>query len=141
MSRHMLFGSAATAAVVIAIALGFWNLGGPARQRDVSADQHRSLDLTRVSSAIDQWYAREKHLPANLNQVLGYDPGLSGFDPVTGFLYEYYPGGDTQYQLCATFAFAGQPDRANTFRTSRFDTHSAGRQCFPLDAVRVTLNR
>ena len=52
MSRHGVFGVAATVAVATGIAMGFWSLGGPHRQRDLRADERRSEDLHRISVAI-----------------------------------------------------------------------------------------
>ncbi len=139
MNRHQAFGSAATLGVVVAIALGFWNLGGHGRQRDISADQKRSEDLGRISMDINQWYARQKKLPADLNALTTYDPGLRLGDPLTEVAYEYKLAGDTEYQLCATFALDGAHEPANRFRRPMFHFHKAGRQCFNVDAVRMNL--
>ncbi len=91
--------------------------------------------------AIDQWYARQKKLPTDLNALRYYDPGLRLRDPITETTYEYKPAGDTEFQLCATFALDGGHEPGNRFDRPVFSIHHAGRQCFNLDAVRTDLYR
>ncbi len=136
MNRHRAFGLAATVGVVLAIALGFWNLGGHARQRDLSADHLRSTQLQSISMAVDQWYGRQKKLPANLQELATYETGLRITDPLTRAPYEYRVTGDPRYELCATFA--SETLNVNQYQALPFAHHSVGRQCFHRDAVRVT---
>jgi hypothetical protein len=135
-NRDRVFGWAATVAVAAGIALGLWQLGSPGSQREISLDQRRSRDLGRIASAIDRWYGREKKLPADLNSLRLFDPGLSVRDPLTSDAYEYRPGGNSIYQLCASFALASSGDDEDRLPAHRFNAHAAGRQCFDLDAAR-----
>ncbi len=138
MNRHRVFGLAASVVVVIALAMGFANLGGRKRQRDIRTDEQRSQDLNRIASTVDLWYARDKKLPPDLNALSRYQPGLRVRDPITNAAYEYKPAGDTQYDLCATFATdISSAESLGQYPVSRFSTHPAGRQCFKLDAIRT----
>jgi hypothetical protein len=134
-NRHVAFGVAATIAVAIGLALGFWSLGGRGRQRAIGADQRRSEHLARIAAAIDAWYLRRRELPAALSDLRGYDPRIVLYDPVTGSPYEYKPAGSA-YELCATFAFEGAGGITGAPRDLRFYSHTAGRQCFPVEAPR-----
>jgi len=136
MNRHRAFGAAATLAVLVALLLGFLNLGGRGRQRDLRTDEQRSNDLNRIASTIDLWYARDKKLPSDLTAISIYQPGLRVRDPITQAAYEYKPTGDTQYDLCATFAAGVTTASLGRYPVSTFNSHSAGRQCFSLDALR-----
>jgi hypothetical protein len=135
MNRHRAFGAAATLAVLVALLLGFLNLGGRGRQRDLRSDEERSRDLHRIASAIKRWYAKDRKLPPDLNAISEDRPGLHVRDPVTQAAYEYKPTGDTQYELCATFAANVTNASLGPYPVSRFNSHAAGRQCFNLDAV------
>ena len=141
MNRHRVAALAATLAVLVAIALGFWNLGGPARQREVSADLKRSDDLRRISIVINQWYRRDKSLPPDLNAITRYDPGLRLRDPLTNASYEYKPAADSNYQLCATFALDSAVEGLHEPEPPIFSYHRAGRRCFDLDALHGRLYR
>jgi hypothetical protein len=132
------FGSAATMAVAAGIGLGLWSLGGRGRQREISADQRRSTDLSAITYAIQQWYNTEKNLPADLDAARRYSPGLNLRDPITNAPYEYRSLGDTQYELCATFALDGGADPSFRLQHATFGSHRAGKQCFDLDARRTS---
>ena len=55
MNRHSVFGMATTAAIAISLVLGFVNLGGHGRQRDLRADQERAEHLTAIAMAVNRW--------------------------------------------------------------------------------------
>lgn len=140
MNRHQVFALAALLAVVAGIALGMWKLGGRGKQRDISADQRRSQDLQNIGNAVDSWYRfGERKLPRDLDALRPYNSRLSLRDPVTGVPYEYRSTGDTQYELCATFAL-DSPTETIQPNFMRFYSHAAGRQCFP-GSVRANLYR
>jgi hypothetical protein len=139
-NRHRVFASAATLAVVTGITLGVWKLGGRGRQRDINADQRRSQDLQNVVTVIDGWFATERKLPQDLGAIRTFNSGLSLRDPITGVPYEYRTTGNTQYEVCATFALDGTAEPSQP-QFMRFYSHSAGRQCFPINAARAGLYR
>lgn len=140
MNKHQVFASAATLAVAAGITLGLIQLGGRGRQRDISVDQRRSQDLGNIANAIDSWYATERKLPPDLGALRRYNSGLSLQDPITGAPYEYRSTGDTQYELCASFALDSTAEPAQP-QFMRFYSHSAGKQCFPGNAVPAGLYR
>jgi hypothetical protein len=139
-NRHQVFASAAVLAVASGITLGLWRLGGRGRQRDISADQRRSQDLGNIATAIGGWYITERKLPPDLGAIRRYNSGLSLRDPITGAPYEYRSTGDTQYELCASFALDSTSEPAQP-EFMRFHSHPAGKQCFPGNAVRGGLYR
>lgn len=98
-NRHWVFASAAALAVVAAIALGLWSLGGPGRQREIGSDERRAQDLQNIANAINGFYATEKKLPQDLEAIRRYYTGWSVRDPITGTPYEYRSTGETQYEL------------------------------------------
>ncbi len=138
MSRHGAFAAAATLAVVIALVLGFWNLGGHGNQREVAEDEFRTQDLGTISRAVDEWHTTHKSLPPDLKALMQYQPGLRMRDPETQQPYEYSASGDSQYQLCATFLLDSRPAPAQRMNPpwTNFSFHSTGKQCFQLNAVR-----
>lgn len=135
MNRHVVFGWAATLAVAAGISLGFWSTGGRGRQRDITADERRGEDLAHIANDVQQWYIIEKEVPRNLDVLRRIDPGVNLHDPLTSVLYEYKFLGGMKYQLCATFTFDTTNRGANGAGTV-FGYHTAGRQCFDLDASR-----
>lgn len=133
-SRDRLFGLAATAAVCVAVALGFTAVGTPASERALSLDERRVEYLQRVAQAIkSEWAAAPRgtfKLPQDLDQI----PSLSADvlkDPVTRQRFEYMPGVGASYRLCANF------DTENRGQSPEPTwEHSAGHYCFMLDAAR-----
>ncbi len=137
MDRHTGFAVAATAAVIVAIALGFWNIGSPGNQREISADQRRSEDLQRVANALNYHYSLKNHtLPASLSEVQPVGPDLRLTDPLTKAPYEYRASGGSEYQVCSNFSTDTTNDDNLPARSSAplFSKHPRGRQCFTLDA-------
>jgi hypothetical protein len=129
-SRHNRWmAGLATLAVAAMTVLGFLQLGAPHTQRELRTDSQRVQDLYRVSSFIEgRWKSDNQKLPANLAQF----PGNLPTDPANHAAYEYIPGENSHYQLCAKF------DRASvspeTYPDSNFWGHPAGRHCFEIDA-------
>lgn len=138
MDRDTAFAMAASTAVIAVIVLGFWNLGSPANQRDIGADQRRSEDLQRMARVLHQHYSGPMRLPSSLDEIQPNAPYLSMRDPVTNLPYEFRPLSGAQYELCATFSSDTRneqnPPDALTWRL--FTKHARGRQCFDLDTTR-----
>jgi type II secretory pathway pseudopilin PulG len=125
MSRDQIFAIVATIAVLTGLALGFRELGPPRRQRAESADIARSRNLETISRAIDNFYRLNQHLPTTLDELERTHPGLRIKDPETSALYAYRAQGDTQYQLCATYAADNRTDPLPPGETA----HPAGTYC------------
>jgi hypothetical protein len=132
-NRHRAFGAAATLVVFAGIILGFRSLGGPAKQREIGLDERRSADLSLLSGAINRRYRVEKKLFSDLGTVRMWDPGLHTEDPLTHTPYEYRVLGETEYQLCATFAREGAAAGIAPGQNRRFAFHPPGRYSFGLD--------
>ncbi len=141
MSRHRAFAAAATLAVVLGIVIGFWNLGGPGKQREAAADQRRSEDLRRIWFAIQQFHSTERKLPPALTGLDIYSPGLRVQDPESNIPYLYQVTGETAYQLCATFNADTRNALDMDAPVTRFNYHPAARYCFNLDVTQPVANR
>lgn len=122
----------ASAVVILVIALGFFELGAPHRQREMRADGERVRGLYQLGDEIDNyWTSHTSQLPPSLEKL----SGARFSDPVTHAAYEYIPGQGSQYQLCATFT---QPSNGgNEPGTAGADpwVHPSGHHCFQLDAT------
>lgn len=86
-------------------------------------------DLRSIMSSIDGYYSNNLKLPADLGVMKS---GLSSATRQRLKNYEYIPGVNSHYQLCATFSTAGgngittMPYPANPDPSQ----HSKGHQCF-----------
>lgn len=135
--RDAAFTAAATALVVAGLVLGFYQLGGRPRQRDLRADQVRVDHLREIVVEVrNEWSARagdaERKLPATLADMSVRLGDRSIQDPITGAPYEYMPQSGSQYELCAVFAAessAQQPAPGSPWK------HPQGRHCFSFDAA------
>lgn len=134
-SRDRSFAWAALVAVVAALALGFVNIGTPARERAYALDRRRISDLEQIASAIHrEWTSAPKGtfaLPNSLERA-SLLPGQEIRDPVTLKQFDYLPGLGTSYKLCATFD--ADEFSANSSAVMPWD-HPAGYHCFTLDAT------
>jgi Domain of unknown function (DUF5671) len=132
-SRDRLMAGLSSAAVVLVMILGFWQLGAPSVQRQMRADAQRVQELYRLSMQVESyWKSHGSQLPPSINELRG-GPRM---DPITHTPYEYRSATGSSYQLCAVFARASQGDPANS--ASDAWTHSAGHSCFQLDAGMTT---
>lgn len=128
-NKHFWAAAGATAAVVIAVVLGFLSLGSPNEQRLARADEQRIAALSRLAGEVNGRWRAEKHtLPASLSGVSANAPK----DPMTGAPYEYRAIGPNQYELCATFARDNRKEAARS--QSEFWAHPKGHYCFMLEA-------
>jgi len=132
-SRDKLMAGLSSAAVVLMMILGFWQLGAPASQRQMRADGQRIQELYRLSMEVENyWKSHGSQLPSSINELRG-GPRL---DPITHTPYEYRSGAGSRYELCAQFARASQGDPVNSVPDAW--THPAGHRCFQLDAAATT---
>ncbi len=124
-SRDGAFGWTVTAAVVLAIVLGFTGVGTPAYERSLSLDEQRVSDLRTIAGAMTDTYRTTKRLPKVL-------PGAqrATVDPVTRKPYTYVPSEGSHYKLCTVFD-------TPSIRTSGspFWQHASGQSCYTFDAL------
>ncbi len=133
--RDLAMAAAALAAVVVALAIGFHELGPRANQRAIRADERRIANLRSIAQSIYFRNQRKKPLPATLSD-LPLSGGPIGKDPVTNAPHEYHPNFSMAYELCVTFATDSATDE-DGFPRSAFWNHTKGRHCYQLDASQV----
>ncbi|MGB3311367.1 MAG: hypothetical protein WBG32_17560 [Nodosilinea sp.] len=129
------FAGVAMAAVVVAIAAGFWVLGTPGQQRQIAADRQRVQDLAAIAQEFHNRYL-------NAGEDFQLPPALEATnvqtDPLTNQPYEYERLGDRSFELCATFDTDSSTHRL-TARRANPDAerwqHPAGRHCFEFDVT------
>jgi len=124
-------------AVAASAAYGIFLSGTPAQQRILQFDQRRLSDLQQISYAIDEYWARNKAFPDNLEtlQDSRYYFVQSLADPKTQEPYEYRATGEKTYELCAVFALSSA-ENGEFLRFSpspKVWQHEAGRTCFSLE--------
>jgi hypothetical protein len=122
-ARHLLAGTA-IASVVAVLAAAFSLTGSPSHQRQLALDRRRVALLQQTAYAIAQRYD-EASLPDALPDAIVQN------DPESGRPFEYRRMSGTRYQLCATFALAGEDDPAYAYGedASRWN-HGPGKRCF-----------
>lgn len=129
------FAAVATAAVVAAIAAGFWVLGTPGRQREIAADRQRLQDVGTIAQRLHERYLTDNdsfELPATL------DASELRNDPLTNQPYEYERLSDRDFNLCATFDTDSSTHRLSSQNSNpeaeRWQ-HPEGRHCFEFDVA------
>ncbi|PSR17779.1 hypothetical protein C8255_10800 [filamentous cyanobacterium CCP3] len=130
------FAGVATAAVIAAIAAGFWVLGTPGRQRELAADRQRLQNLATVAQRLHERYTLADNDSFELPAALEAD--TLGRDPLTNQPYEYERLSARTYELCATFDTDSSTQRLNNPvvnpETERWQ-HPEGRHCFEFDVT------
>jgi hypothetical protein len=136
MTPRTLIGIGALSAVAGAVGAGLVLLESPSEARARRLDQRRVADLTGLSRELDVFWTRHGTLPASLD-ALAAEAGLGRAltDPASGERYGYRAVDDSRYELCATFATAGEPGHRGRFE--HFWAHGVGRQCFTAEAARA----
>jgi hypothetical protein len=130
-------GAAVAIALTLVVMAGFWMLGTPAHQRELSLDERRVQDLRGIATHIHLRWVRagvgERALPAALLELRPAPGGgrLVMHDPATGRPYTYRVRSESKYQLCASF----QTDQRRSPRGEEFWNHAAGEHCYDLDAA------
>jgi len=129
MTRNSWALCAAILAVVIVVALAFWNIGSPAHERQVHQDVRTAQALCTLAGDINtKWENSNKVLPPNLDAF----PASATRDPVTHAPFIFHPKAGTQYELCATFLTDNLNDYPNE---TPFWRHPKGPYCFQFDAA------
>ena len=123
--------------VIIVVAIGVGLLDSPAQQRLYRLDERRVSDLRELSFAVDAFWTRTGRLPQSLEELANQEGIVAERrDPETGEPYEYQPGSEGNYELCAIFnsdTDVGERDFPHNYRWS----HDHGRQCFQLAAQSI----
>lgn len=151
MSVPRAFAGAAVVMALIAVAVGLWLAGSPAKERDRQFDLRRENDIQQISSAVDAHFDSRGTLPSSLDELNSagfgdYTSSLS--DPVTKAQYEYRTTSEMTFEVCANFdAESSVTDAYGNPRVPapmtepimapkgiRLWTHGPGRTCFNLDA-------
>lgn len=107
------FGIGVGGAVLLALAAGFWSIGGPGQARRDRVDMQRLEELSEIAQALT--CTRNDGHPAPLPETLtpdsltGYCPGWaqltrdSFVDPLTGAPYAYRRLSESRFEICAGF--------------------------------------
>jgi hypothetical protein len=138
LSFDQTFAAVATGAVVAGLIAGFWVLGTPGRQRQISADRQRIEDLQAVADILHQQYQQSLVQEEDYTLPDTLTASENRTDPVLNQPYPYQRLSDQTYQLCAdfatdssTYAFVNRPPSANAERWQ----HPEGTHCFEFDVT------
>ena len=126
--RQMLAGIV-SAVVVAAIVTGIVILGSPSEERARRLDQVRVSELEGIKTAVEFYQRANGRLPASLSE-LSLQPGVRiSTDPTTNEPYPYRTVSADEFELCATFDRASEPQRGSGVNIWQ---HPAGAHCFTL---------
>ena len=131
-------GLAIGAIVVVVATMGYsiYLVGTPGQQRDVRLDGRRVSDMRNISQNIDLYFDMNEEMPEDLGDLGGPRFSVRSIeDPGTGRPYEYRVIEGPRYELCAVFDTDSRGRRGERgYFSERIWDHSAGRQCFQLEA-------
>ena len=129
MTGRQLLAGIVSLAVVAAIAAGIAILGSPSEERSRRLDRVRVTELQGIRSAVAYFYSQTTRLPVSLDE-LSKQPGVRvSTDPVTAEAYRYRTVGADEYELCAAFERASEPQPGSGVDIWQ---HPAGAHCFTL---------
>ena len=135
---HVIFSSAMSAVVLLAVVWGVVLAGSPATARLQRFDLQRLGDLQTIFREVqslcqdpDIKDELKRALPQTLDELaaLARTERVNLNDPETGERYTYAVRSPTSYELCATFSLERDSDM------DVFWNHTTGRQCFSVDAL------
>lgn len=125
--------------VLAALVSAIMIMDKPATVRDQRHDQTVINDLSMIDSAVNQYYVINKKLPASLDELKStsgvYLRDENLMDAVSKAPYQYKPGTDNNYQLCADFKLATNSTDKTNYSEPKWD-HQTGNQCFDLVVVK-----
>lgn len=127
MSRNSLAATTAIIFVAAAIGFGFWNLGTPARERQIHQDVRTAQGVRALATKITATWETTKTMPVDLEHVV---PAYLTKDPTTHQMFTYHRKEGTAYELCAIFLTSDLNDRESE---TPFWRHGKGSYCFELD--------
>lgn len=130
--------------VLVSIIAGFFIVGTPQQLRKEKQDAQRVQDLQNIQWQVVNYWQQKESLPASLSDL--NDPisnNVIPVDPLTKEAYNYKRTSPLDFQLCATFALAGEsiPGYADYISARPVEApgsklsednwkHEAGEQCF-----------
>ncbi len=128
------------AAMLLVLGLGLWVLDSPAKERQRKLDTKRVGSLRNLSLSIDHFWSDKDTLPKDLEELTAWEGRAEPrSDPDSGEIYFYEATGEAGYRLCATFALeSSSPLPRRGYYSNGGPSvwhHSAGRQCFDLEAL------
>lgn len=112
-------------AILASATLGFFSITGPSEAREISLDARQVSELKRISYEIESYTRENESLPNSLEDVY-MRQNVIPTAPEGRSAYEYIPGNNEEYKLCAEFMYASQ----SGYNTDVQWTHDAGRWCF-----------
>ncbi len=107
-ARARMVNWAVGAIVLVTIVAGFFIIGTPQQIRAQKQDVRRVSDLQNIQWQVVNYWQQKEKLPASLAEL--NDPisnSMIPADPATKESYVYKATGTQTFQLCATFATAG----------------------------------
>ena len=130
------FVRAVIVVVVASIVAGFFIIGSPQTERMRKIDDQRVADLQNIQWQIVNFWQSKKRFPKDLNELKDDISGWSSpVDPKTQKPYEYFPGEEFSFTLCADFALESdyaqiELPRYPSAGAEENWAHPAGRHCF-----------
>lgn len=129
MTGRQVLATVVSLVVVAAVVTGVVILGSPSEERARRLDFRRVTELQGIRTAINYFHSEKMRLPASLEE-LSKEPGVRvSSDPITGEAYRYRMLGGDEFELCATFALASEPQPGSGVDIWQ---HPAGAHCFML---------
>jgi hypothetical protein len=126
--REIAFAGLALAGVVLALVVGFSDVGNPAHMRALGNDQRRVRSLADIADSIHENHSGASGAPNSLVDIGRLNSRLETTDPATGSTYDYVKLKNAAYELCATFETEDRGKGSGAF------AHGEGRTCFKLNA-------
>lgn len=124
--------------VVAVFVLGFFIMESPQESRNKKLDDQVLEDFRVIDNCINDYYSRNKTLPASLEEVKSECNYIirNLADSETGKDYEYNKKEDKKYNLCADFrtsnkddAYDSRSDYMSYTPGNKSDLHETGWQC------------
>ncbi|KKR31534.1 MAG: hypothetical protein UT64_C0057G0004 [Candidatus Falkowbacteria bacterium GW2011_GWF2_39_8] len=121
------------AVVIITLVSAFFFIDSPKLTRDRNRDDNVLNNFNAIDNSLNSYYLENKKLPSNLEVLITEKRYLTEEnikDGVTGQKFDYKPGEDKMYELCATFLTSNKDlkDSRNDYMVTRWP-HDKGYQC------------
>ncbi len=107
-SKSKLYGAGALVLVLVSLVLGYQKIEAPSEVRERALDQRQIQDLSLMQSYILNQYAITNTLPTSFIELEMRESLPVAPDERAS--YTYAKNSDSTFELCATFAFASDPN-------------------------------